>query len=585
MIRGRGGAETRIWKVEEQGQADASASNGNGAGSRADSDSAEEQPSGLIVGRLSSRELQGGETIGGQIQDGFRLAERNGLGVAYVIASTNFNFEIPFDERHDFQLCVETFDRDECSWVAFREPERVARRVLIAERFYEQLQERGAELWFANRDAPVDWDSETDVCMLSIQNAFGQNERAKLRKRTGEALRRRWVEEGRGWPGARQYGFSRNRRTRFPEIDDEQWPSIAYIHENFATAAKRASGRRTGVSALVEMLEKDLGIKLSNTRIRTILQDSIYVDGKYTVNIDGQPVWCEPIKLGGRAIPRALFQANQELLAIQKGPNSKTPVGTYAFNNIPIRHAACIDEPHPKGKGIRCVLRARHFPGCEAPRYYHSPWTPQHCDGYTIGRDELDPLIIRALWRLVDDPELQKAWASAARPPSTDTVQTYTPTQINDLERQLMNLEAERERLVSDYTGSIREGAKANVETFGRLTEALDEDIKRLGSQLTIARSQARRQRTPVEVDHGPSQEELRAALKEILTEDVPEDLALRRRRAAALAGCLSEVILHDAGNGIEIELVGHLWPEGDVIAGQQTNGQPLPVNPLDSAR
>ncbi len=44
-------------------------------------------------------------------------------------------------------------------------------------------------------------------------------------------------------------------------------------------------------------------------------------------------------------------------------------------------------------------------------------------------------------------------------------------------------------------------------------------------------------------------------------------------------------MILHDADNSIEIELVGHLWPEGDVIAGQQANGQPLPVNPLDSAR
>ena len=198
---------------------------------------------GIIVARLSSREMQGGETHAQQLLDCWDLAARNRIEISHVITCLNYKSELEDWERYDFEFIRERLALGSCEAVLFREPERVARRIKVAYSFYEELEQDGAQLWLSDFGYPIDWDNDSHALHLAFKQAFGQTERAKIVRAMERAKRRRWLDEGRGWPGALRFGFRRDPKTRFPEWDPEQWWVVKFIHTRYRDACQLQRGR------------------------------------------------------------------------------------------------------------------------------------------------------------------------------------------------------------------------------------------------------------------------------------------------------------------------------------------------------
>jgi DNA invertase Pin-like site-specific DNA recombinase len=527
---------------------------------------------GIIVGRLSSREMQNGETVLGQILDCWQMAKQHHLPVSEIIVCTNYKSELGYSERPDFQRILDKIAIGECHWVGFREPDRVARKIVVSFSLYEELQQQGVELWLPQLGRPVDWENDSDTMLMALQQGMGQQQRTNLVAKLQKAKRRTWLEEGRGWPGAIRFGFRRRKSDRYLEVDPEQWPIVKLIHYRYATAK---SGRKTGCAAITEILAEQ-GVDLSPARIRTMLQDPIYVDGTYTVNDAGQAVACEPIPLDD-PIPLNVFQRNQEVLACQKGPNSKTPIGAFCLNGIKVRHAECQHEVNERYKNGP-LIKGRNFNG-DRMAYYHSPWTPKTCRGYVIERTELEAPVFKALIELAEDPDLQAAWAAAARVVPAPARPILDAAQQTRLREELANLSRAQAELTEEITTKMRRGETVGAGQRG-LLDGLSEEItqteKRLeAAQLDEVPEHARRQ--PL---RSASRDQLLAALKEICTAQVPDDPRMMLRRTAVIECCLSEIIIHDCDDGqFELELRGPLAPLEAI-----ENDEALPIDPLDAA-
>lgn len=619
---GRRGAKSEIWVrpnleallrliQEREGRS----AEGEPAQSRATS---EPKPRVAVVNRLSSQEIQGGETIAGQIFDGLRTAQDNNCDVVAVIASTNYGSELTFEERDDFRWIVEQAELGQLDGVVFREPDRIARKQAVVHPFYDKCKRLDLDIYLASLNRKVDWSSEGDQLQISLINALSEVEAQKIARRMQDAKRRRWVEEGRGWPGCKRFGFRRNKLTKHLEVDPEQWPTIELIHNNYG---KLSSGRKSGCRALSEKLA-EMGIDLSTEKIRKILLDPIYVDGTYTVRVDGQLIACEPIPLE-KPIPRAVFQRNQELLVCQKGTYSKVPAGTNALNGVVIEHGACNDQTDPKA-GHPPRLRVNNSRAGK-PSYRHRGKHPKSCHGYRLEQREFEGAVIRKLLELAEDKEVQEAWSAAAlvieesQESTCGDVEAELETSLEiqrlQMTEKVANLEAELERQLEQLVEMAGAGETITA-THRALAERLEESLNVSRKRLSVLEANAARRSEEREQEAGRSKEELLDALKAVLTEEIPKDDGRRARRQAILECCLSKIVVHDVasgdgtssdatpsgagqdpydGKGYEIELFGPLVPktivEGGSSGGSGRSGgssssayNTLPVSPLDAA-
>jgi hypothetical protein len=527
---------------------------------------------GMIIGRLSGREMQQGETVAGQILDGWEMAKRNRRPIADVVVCVNYRSELLAEERPDFRLALDALALGRIEWVGFRDPERVARSIEAAFAFYGRVARVGGEVWLSSFGRAIDWSNDSDSLMVALQQGMGQQDRVKLVRKLERAKRRIWLEEGRGWPGLIRFGFRRN-RDRYLEVDPEQWWVVKFIHYRFGSAKH---GRKSGCAALAAILAEEHGIDLSPERIRTMLQDPIYVDGTFTVNDHGQPVACEPIPLED-PIPLDVFQRNQETLACQKGPHKNTPIGAFCLNGIAVRHAACAGESHPK-TGKAPIFKGRRW-GSPSPAYYHINYVPRDCHGYVLGQRQLEAPVMRALIALAEDAKLQEAWAAAARVEPAEHKPILTGVQVAALKQEVANIEHGYQELSDELVGKIREGTMPGAAERAMLDQ-LAEQLAQAQRRLRFAQRQElaeTRRRSPL-LDR--SRDELLRALKEICTEEVPEDPRMMLRRMAVVECCLSQIIVHDTETGeIELELHGPLAPVAAIASGED-----LPVDPLDAA-
>jgi DNA invertase Pin-like site-specific DNA recombinase len=544
----------------------------------------------VLVNRLSSQEIQGGETIAGQIFDGLRTAMANTLEIVAVISSTNYWSELTFEERDDFNWIFEQVELGQLDGVVFREPDRVARKQAIVHPFYDKCRRLGIDVYLASRGRKVDWESSGDVMHISLENALAEVEAKKIAKRMQEAKRRRWVEEGRGWPGCKRFGFRRNQETKYLEVDPEQWPAIEFIHNNYGRLSK---GRKNGCKAIAEELA-EMGFDLSAEKVRKILQDPIYVDGTYTVTVDGAVAACEPIPLE-RPIPREVFQRNQEMLAAQKGTYSKVPLGTNAFNGIVVEHAACNHWTDPK-TGHPPRLRINNSRAGE-PSYWHRGKHPKGCHGYRVPQKEFEAAVVHRLLELAEDEDVQEAWATAvlvtdspgggsgggAGPGGEEDLETSLEVQRLQLTEQVANLEAEHERQVRQLVDLAGAGQEITA-THRAVAEQIEDQLKARRKRLSVLKANAERRHE--EKARAAGQEELLDALRAVLTVEIPDEEDRRIRRQALLECCLSKVVVRDvevedeSERSFEIKLLGPLVPK----AATENLGQTLPVSPLDAA-
>jgi DNA invertase Pin-like site-specific DNA recombinase len=539
-----------------------------------------------LINRLSSHEIQGGETIGGQMLETMRTAIGNDCEIVAVLACTNYYSELGLEERTDFNWIFEQVELGLLDGIVFREPDRVARRLAVVHPFYDRCEKLGIDLYLASLGRAVDWTSEGDRLQISMQNTFAEAEARRFAAKAMEAKKRRWAGEGRGWPGSKRFGFRRD-ADKFLEVDPEQWPLVEYIHEQYG---ELDIGGKSGCRTLSVELAKR-GCDLSPERIRTILLDSIYVDGNWTIKVDGELIACRPVELE-RPISRSTFQRNAEMLGAQKGKFVTTPPGTNLLNGIPVEHAPCCKTLDPR-TGYPPWLKVNNS-RAGSPSYTHRGKAPRECHRYRIPQRDLEGAVVRELLALADDEDLQKAWAAAAlvRPGADrsegEELQMSFEVQRAELRQEVSSLEAAHDREIGRLVELDRKGQEPS-RTDRAIAERIEQDLDERRRRLEVVDASLERHEKEAEQASSRTKEELLGALRSILTEDIPEDLRHRVRRLAVVECCLSKVVVHDIpGSGEDIDeqpgytvqLFGPLVPERAI-----PTGAALPISPLSAAR
>ena len=160
---------------------------------------------GIILGRLSGREVEGGETAMGQIHPLRAMSERLELRPRLIVMSVHNSGMRPYADRPDFALVEQAISLGWCRWVAWRGPDRIARDVLPAETFYDRLRRDGVGLYLHGLGRLVDW--QRDRVYLRALRLVSAEEAASIKDRTHAAIRSRYIAEGRGWPSSKRFGF------------------------------------------------------------------------------------------------------------------------------------------------------------------------------------------------------------------------------------------------------------------------------------------------------------------------------------------------------------------------------------------
>ena len=105
---------------------------------------------GILVGRLSSNDLQAGETVMGQVHGLLALRQSAGLRAREILTTTRNSGYLPYEARVDFAHIADEIAAGRINWVAWRAPERVGRDLLPVLRFYKLLQDTNTDLYLTN---------------------------------------------------------------------------------------------------------------------------------------------------------------------------------------------------------------------------------------------------------------------------------------------------------------------------------------------------------------------------------------------------------------------------------------------------
>jgi DNA invertase Pin-like site-specific DNA recombinase len=505
---------------------------------------------GLLLARLSGRELQGGETAMGQVHACRALANAESLRPRAVIVTIGNSGARSFNDRPDLQLAKRAIEEGWLKWVIWRDPIRLARELMPAEEFYALLREHSVGLYFASMGRAVNW--RQDRLAIRTLNMLGAEEREWIAERTHAALHSRYVDEGRGWPGTKRFGIRRHWATKELEVDPIQWEFAKRIHYGFADLG--ADGI-TGIRLLRERLLK-LGCELSVEEIRTILRDPIYVTGEYSVRIAGVETPQKPVPLAD-PIPAAVFAFNQQLLGARKGKNTRTAVGEFLLSAVEFSHRPCRDLRNKDG--ARPLLRGRREPGRKRLAYRHLPWVPKACYGLVLDRDNIDPPVLKQLLALAGNPALQAAWLAAEPVPAFSASGELLDENARKALRQRIR-QRRRQKAQLTRTFLERGDADGTVEAaaYWELVAAISEEIEDLEARLASVDGS-------VAPPAAPAAAELRAAMAEVLVETPGSDGELVRR-SALVAALLREVVVDEVEPGvITVELVTALSAESGV--------------------
>ena len=546
---------------------------------------------GALVARLSGQEMNGGETVMGQIHGLRRLQSQLERQAKYIIVTTdNSGAQLP-EARPDLVRLRDLITQGMISWVGFRDTSRIARAEYPRAVTYHLLQTAGTDLCLSELGRTVNWDK--DDIYLSAAGMMDQQERKRIIERTQAPIITRRLAEGHGRPGTLPFGFYWDRELQRPFVDPEQWPFVKQVHLTYNQEAKE---RHRGSMSRVEQALRNAGCPMSKGMIRHILQRAIYVTGEYTATWQAERVSCIPIPLDD-PIPMPVFEENQELLALSRGPNSRVPVGYFALNGVEFCHETCINElvPNPntrKASETQPRLRGRIYGKRVArPMYIHEPAAPECCKRWTLAPAVIEPIVMGALRDLARSEVLREEWLacerSAGRPGTSLLAADQRGSLIKELRRLddlVEGIEARRidpkapeSKLESlDYLELVLP-PKRRTEQIRRQLHA-DEVLAPAPVAPPIA-GKMRPLAEAADLGDDAIYAELVAALEEILTDEVPADPEMVRRRAAIVKASISRVTIADdyAAGTFTVKLEGPLVPPNFHADG--------PIGPVASAR
>jgi len=301
---------------------------------------------GIVSARLSSADVAKGETALGQVHTVLEFCVRENLRPRWVTVSIRTTGSLDYEDRADISFTRACTDERLVRWAAWRDVDRLSRQTLSAQQYYRLLQERGIDLYFVTTGGKVNWTSPSDQLMLTTLGAIGEYERSLIKRRTHDAIKRRWLEEGRGYPNAKRVGFRRDSQM-FLAYDPEQWPFMKRLIGDYLLLDPSGNA---GVRPLEERM-RALGFPLGRQRILEVLRDDIYVTGEWSVTYDGIVYPGRKIEIPD-PIPRELFERNQLVLNSNRGKWRANAVGHYPLNTVPVYHEACRGKLLPNGKPV-----------------------------------------------------------------------------------------------------------------------------------------------------------------------------------------------------------------------------------------
>ena|GEM_PF-3627967 len=525
----------------------------------------------------------------GQVHAIRRLAKQCKLRPLYTVASLYNSAGREYHDRPDLLFLEDSIRQGDVEWVAIRDLDRLIRHDETRAHLYNILRRTRTALYIASYGRAV--DLEREKFSLQVLGAATEHELDMIRSRTQSAVLRRYVGQGKGRTGAPRFGFYRDPQSGLWVKDPEQYPVRRWIHMRFHELGPEASLERLA-KELVETWGPEW--EFSPSYLSRILRDPIDVTGERTTRVGRLRVTTIPVELGDDAVPADVFQANNERLDQHRGPNSRLPIGFYCLNGIPVIHAACADqEVRESGSGrmVQPRLRGRSYGDQEfVPRYKHLPGVPPGCHRYAIDADVIEPAVIREVLRLAGSRTLQEEWRRAPRVEVAPDRPLINREGRQRIEANIRILETRKEALERELVQRTLDGEDVTIEDAKLLIGPIQREIQRLQRRLAVAtelpprpeaaglvrdpilRSLAHASETKAE-----DEAELLAVLKQLLTEQRPDDPEHLRRRAAVLEASLSAIIVHDVEGGIALELQGPLVPPGAQLV--------RPIGPLESAR
>lgn len=562
------------------------------------------------VSRMSKADLKNGETAMSQLHPELAYAKRAGLEVSYIVVVTECSGGNAYWQRPDLNEVERLIAEGICRHVIWQDVTRMARERRTFLDHADLLEEHGIGLHIAQQSRRVNLDDFGDRMMLAIQVEFAVFERLLTRERTQRGIWDQMILSGKGYFPHPPYGF---------EFDDEgwlrpyepEWRWVKAMHHGWiefrredgsgyprlAELLREASSTitaddirneldgtrrdRLGLRAFADIITL-AGEEMSSTRLSTILNDRIYVDGIPINDIGGIKVAMKQIALAD-PIAEEVFARNHQILEAAKG--SSIQVRLAAFGLIDVLHCGICGgklQPYFGGKdGNRAGYRHR------------DRQIPDSCRGVVYWLDEIEPAIIRELHRLDWDEDRRYRYFELAQ--ALDSDEDYWKEKKREKTRlrwayrraveeaqPLLQEQVELSLAFANSNGDPLACTRALAEFHERpdVVERLSE-LDRLKCQIDLFDSIAayqRRARPRIEI----FDPELAEMLPTVMTVEVPEALEERLDRRAAIKACLSAAYVSpevdEFGQPVwKIELEGPLGPSDARLS--------QPVAPSSSAR
>jgi len=464
-------------------------------------------------------------------------------------------------ERYDLLLLREWIEEGWLRIVVYRNEKRLARHNFTLAWCAEIFESTATGIYFTELRRCVDWDSPNDRMLFGIKGLMGAEDRRVIVEQTQKALDRRYVNEGKGWPGLQQIGLVRNPLTKYMEECEAQTKMIVLAATLFASR----SGIESGLKGLAREMKDKYRFELSPKQWERIFKNEGFVTGDFFFNRQGRGrVPLRHINLA-HPIPRDVFQKIQDAFATNKG-NTRSRPGDFVL----LRGGAGQKGIPPNEKGVfceRCGMKLRAWLQGDANNtcYRHHGKVPACCRNWGgIERADIEAVIMPELWRLEEVQDFREAAVRAAAMKDVRVSAFLDKEERAELQRQMDEIDREISRLGREYrrhyllNGKAAGTRKNHIEAYEELVAGLKEDKRSLQSQIAAADAlEAIERSVPPSVN-----KDLAEALREVLTIDVPDDDDACRRRAAVYGRLVTKVIVGKRDDGsFTVEIYGPLVP------------------------